>query len=50
MFKKSNIVFALSAVLATMLACVNPMDGTTPANVETIVPLVPFAVNLKWGP
>jgi hypothetical protein len=37
MLKKSNILFALLAVLAAMLACANPLGGATPANVETIV-------------
>src|SRR5687767_12412562 len=44
MLKKSNIVFALFAALAATWACANPLGGTTPANVETIVAGTPQAL------
>jgi len=34
---KKRFLFAFTALLAVMLACANPVSGTTPANVETIV-------------
>ena len=34
---KKQFLFAFTALLAVMLACANPVSGTTPANVETIV-------------
>ena len=34
---KKSFLFALASLLAVMLACANPVSGTTPANVETIV-------------
>ncbi len=37
MKKQIRLPFALTALLAVMLACANPVSGTTPANVETIV-------------
>lgn len=35
--KRSNIVFALFLMIALTLACANPMGGSQPGNVETIV-------------
>jgi Tol biopolymer transport system component len=37
MFKKPRIVLALFLMIALSLACANPMGGTAPGNVETIV-------------
>jgi Tol biopolymer transport system component len=37
MFKKSNILFAILTIFMVTLACANPLGGSAPANVETIV-------------
>lgn len=37
MLKKSNILFAILAIFTVTLACANPLEGSAPANVETIV-------------